>query len=123
MLEVLKELNIHDIKDFLNKAKLPDKSFEPFEKDTRATPAQYHLESSCGTVSRGFLFINYNPTLVERNLKILCVLSSLGDGLIVVDNDHNVPTVGELVNHKHGKHQQRGNKATIQLEVVGVYIS
>ena len=35
MLEALKELNIHDIKDFLNKAKPPDKLFE---KDTCAAP-------------------------------------------------------------------------------------
>ena len=47
MLEALKELNIHDIEDFLNEAKPPDK---PFEKDARAAPPQYHLESSRGTV-------------------------------------------------------------------------
>ena len=47
MLEALKELNIHDIKDFLNKAKPPDK---PFKKNTCAAPAQYHLESSRGMV-------------------------------------------------------------------------
>ena len=38
-----------------------------------------------------------------RNLKDFCVLSSLGDGLTVVDNDQNVPMVDKLVNHKQGK--------------------
>jgi len=46
----------------------------------------------------------------------------LGDGLNVVDNDHDVPTVGELVNRKRGKRRQKGSKATVPLEVVGMDI-
>ena len=48
MIEALTELNINDIQDFLM-AGGPDKS-EQFEKEKRAPPPQYHLESSRGDV-------------------------------------------------------------------------
>ena len=48
MMEALKELNINDIKDFLM-AGGPETS-EQFEKEKRAPPPQYHLESSRGDV-------------------------------------------------------------------------
>ena len=47
-MEVSKELNINDIKDFLI-AGGPDTS-EQFEKEKQAPPPQYHLESSRGNV-------------------------------------------------------------------------
>ena len=100
MLEALKELNIHDIKDFLNKAKPPDKPFESFENDTCAAHTQYHLESSCGTVKDRLSAYQLQSYFGGKKLKDFHVLSSLGDGLTVVDNDHDVPTVGELVNRK-----------------------
>ena len=42
-MEALKELNINDIKDFLN-----NDTSKPFEKQKRAPPPQYHLEFSRG---------------------------------------------------------------------------
>ena len=44
MIETLKELNIDDLKDFLNHNN--DDKIKPFEKQKRAPPPQYHLESS-----------------------------------------------------------------------------
>ena len=39
-----------------------------------------------------------------------------------MDNDQNIPIIGELVNQKRGKRQQKGSKATVPLEVVGMDI-
>ena len=50
------------------------------------------------------------------------MLSKLGTGLSVVDNDQDIPTVGELVNRKRGKRRRKGSKATVPLEVVGMDI-
>lgn len=119
MLEGLKELNIHDIQDSLNKAKPTDK---PFKKDTHTVPAQYHLESSCGTVKDRLSVYQLKLYFGGKKLKYFCVLSSLRDGLTIVDNNHNVPIVSELVNPKQGKHQQKGSKATVPLKVVGMNI-
>ena len=51
MMDILKELNIDDIRDFLkdNDKENNDVS-TPFEKQQRAPPPQYHLESSRGDV-------------------------------------------------------------------------
>ena len=47
---------------------------------------------------------------------------SLDEGLTVVDNDHDVPTVRELVNCKQDKRCKKGNGATVPLKVVGMDI-
>ena len=39
-----------------------------------------------------------------------------------MDNDQDIPTVGELVICKRGKRRQKGSKATVPLEVVGMDI-
>ena len=48
MMEALKELNINDVKDFLMAG--GQENTEQFEKEKRAPPPQYHLESSRGDV-------------------------------------------------------------------------
>ena len=47
----------------------------------------------------------------------------MGEGLSVINNDDQINTIGELVNRKRGKHCQKGHRATVPLEVVGVDIS
>ena len=39
-----------------------------------------------------------------------------------MDNDQNIPTVGELVNHKRGKQPRKDSKVTVPLEVFGMDI-
>ena len=41
---------------------------------------------------------------------------------MVVDNDQEIPTIGELVNRKRGKRRQKVSNATVPLEVVGMDI-
>ena len=50
------------------------------------------------------------------------LLSKLGTGLTVIDDDCDIPTIGELVNRKRGKRRRKGSKATVPLEVVGMDI-
>ena len=57
-----------------------------------------------------------------RKMKDFRLLSKLGEGLSVVHNDDEIPTIGELVNHKQGKRHRKGHCATVPLEVVGMDI-
>ena len=51
MMDVLKELSIDDIQDFLKENDKENTDIStPFEKQQRAPPPQYHLESSRGDV-------------------------------------------------------------------------
>ena len=49
-------------------------------------------------------------------------MSKLGDGLTVIDNENEVPSIGKLVNRKRGKRCRKGDRATVPLEVVGMDI-
>lgn len=89
MLEALKELNINDLKDILQENEPPDK--------------QFHLESSRGDVKDRLTAYQLQSYFGGRKMKDFCLLSKLGDGLSVVDNDDEIPTIGELVNRKRGK--------------------
>ena len=100
MLEALKELNINDIKDFLKNNEPPDKQFE---KQDRAPPPQYHLESSRGDVKDRLTAYNLQTYFGGKQLKDFSLLSKLGTGLSVIDNDQDLTTIGELVNCKRGK--------------------
>ena len=84
MMEALKELNISDIKDFLNHNH--DKS-KPFEKQKCAPPPQYHLESSRGDVKDRLTAFQHQSYFGGRQLKGYTLLSKLGTRLSVVDND------------------------------------
>ena len=119
MLEALKELNINDIKDFLKNNEPPDKQFE---KQDRAPPPQYHLESSRGDVKDRLTAYNLQTYFGGKQLKDFSLLSKLGTGLSVIDNDQDLTTIGELVNRKRGKRRRKGSKATVPLEVVGMDI-
>ena len=66
MMEALKELNINDIKDFLNHN--PDKT-KQFEKQKRAPPPQYHLESSQGDVKDRLTAFQLQSYFGGRQLK------------------------------------------------------
>ena len=120
MKEALKELNIDDIRDFLREEEPPDS--KPFEKEKRAPPPQYHLESSRGDVKDRLTSFQLQSYFGGRHLKDFSLLSKLGTGLSVVDDDQHIPTVGELVNRKRGKRRRKGSKATVPLEVVGMDI-
>ena len=98
LMEALKELNISDIKDFLNN----DKS-KPFEKQKLKPPPQYHLESGHGDTKDRLTAFQLQSYFGGRQLKEHNLLSKLGTGLSVMDNDQEIPTVGEMVNHKQGK--------------------
>ena len=117
-MEALKELNISDIKEFLN-----NDTSKRFKKQKRAPPPQYHLESNGGDVKDRLIAFQLQFNFGGCQLRDYNLLSKLGTGLSVVDNDQDIPTVGELVNCKHGKRQRKGSKATVvPLEVVGIDI-
>ena len=66
-------------------------------------PPQYHLESSHGDVKDQLTAFQLQSYFGGRQLQDYTILSKLETGLSVVDNDQNIPTVGELVNRKIGK--------------------
>ena len=119
MMDALKELNIDDIRDFL-KEESPNS--KPFEKEKRAPPPRYHLESSRGDVKDRLTSYQLQSYFGGRHLTDYSLLSKLGTGLTVIDDDQEIPTIGELVNRKRGKRRRKGSKATVPLEVVGMDI-
>ena len=90
VLDALKELNIDDIRDFL-KEEYPN--FKPFEKEKRAQPPRYHLESSRGDVKDRLTSFQLQSYFGGRHLKDYSLLSKLGTGLTVVDDDQDIPTI------------------------------
>ena len=76
MMEALKELNINDIKDFLM-AGGPEQT-EQFEKEKRAPPPQYHLESSRGDVKDRLTSYQLQSYFGGRHLTDIGLLSKLG---------------------------------------------
>ena len=116
IIEALKELNINDIRDFFM-AGGPENT-EQFEKEKRAPPPQYHLESSRGDVKERLTTYQLQSYFGGRHLKDFGLLSKLGTGISVIYSDREIPTIGELVNRKRGKHRRIGSKA-VPLEVVG----
>ena len=92
---------------------------EQFEKEKRAPPPQYHLESSRGDVKDRLTSYQLQSYFGGRHLKDFGLLSKLGTGVFVIDSDQDIPTIGELVNRKRGKRRRKGSKATVPLEVVG----
>ena len=100
MMEALKELNINDIKDFLMVGG-PAKT-EQFEKEKRAPPLQYHLESSRGNIKDRFISYQLQSCFGGRHLKDFGLLSKLGTGVSVLDSNQDIPTIGELVDQKRG---------------------
>ena len=89
------------MKYFLNENKPPNTTFE---KEILAAPSQYHLKSIQDTVKDWLITYQLQSYFSRKKLKEFHVFSSLGDSLAAVDNDHNLPTVEELVNHKHSKY-------------------
>ena len=76
LMEALKKLNINDIKDFLNLYN-DDKS-KQFEKQMRAPPPQYHLESSRDDVKDRLTAFQLQSYFGGRQLKDYTLLSKLG---------------------------------------------
>ena len=101
MMRALKELNINDIKDFLM-AGGPAQT-KRFEKEKRAPPPQYCLESSCGDVKDRLTSYQLQLYFGGRHLNDFGLLSKLGTGVSMIDSDQDIPTIGELVNQKRGK--------------------
>ena len=75
----------------------------PNPSKKRALPPQYHLESSRGDVKDQLTAFQLQSYFGGRKLSDHNLLSKLGTGLLVVDNDQDFPTVGILVNGKRGK--------------------
>ena len=119
MMDALKELNIDDIRDFLQEESPTSK---PFEKEQRAPPPRYHLESSRGDVKDRLTSYQLQSYFGGFHLTGYSLFSKLETGLTVVDDDQDIPTIGELVNRKRGKRWWKGSKATFPLEVVGMDI-
>ena len=64
MMDILKELNIDDIRDFLKENdKENDDASTPFEKQKRAPQPQYHLDSSCGNIKDCLTAFQHNCIL------------------------------------------------------------
>ena len=124
LLQILKEMNIHDIKDFINDNEhfAQDEKDEQFTKDDRPPPPQYHLESSRGEVKDRVTANDLQTHFGGRKLKDFSLLSKLGTGISIINNVNEIPTVGELVNRKRGKRRRKGTRATAPLEVVGMDI-
>ena len=91
-------------------------------KKKRAPPPRYHLESICGDVKDRLTSYQLQSYFGRRHLPDYSPFSSLGIGIAVVDDDHDIPTIGELLNRKRGKRRRKGSKATVPLEVVGMDI-
>ena len=53
-----------------------------------------------------------------RQLWDFRLLSKLGSGINVIDNETDIPTDGELVNCKCGKQRRKCSKATVPLKIV-----
>ena len=120
MHNALKELTIDDIRDFLKEEELSD--YKTFEKGKRAPLPQYRLESSHGIVKDQLTVFQLRSNFGGCHCKCVSLLSKLGTGILVVDDDQDIPTIGELVNQKRGKRQQKDNKETVPLEVIGMDI-
>ena len=97
MMDALRELNMNDIWDFL-KEEYP--TSKPFVKGKRAPLRIYHLESSRGDVKDRLTPFQLQSYFGGRHLPDYSLLSKLGDGLIVIKGDHDIPTIGKLVNRK-----------------------
>ena len=124
LLDVLKELNIDDIKDFLksNEDLLDHEETDQFIKDERCPPPQYDLESSRGRVKDRVTAFELQSHFGGQKLKDFSLLSQLGTGILVIEPHNDIPTVGELVNRKRGKWRRKGSRATAPLEVIGMDI-
>ena len=109
MMDILKELNIDDIRDFLQEESPTSK---PFEKEQRVPPPRYHLESSRGDVKDRLTLFQLQLYFGGRHLSDYSLLSKLGTGLTVIDDDQEIPTIGELVNRKQGKRRRKGSKVS-----------
>ena len=103
-------------------ARGPEETTEQFEKEKRAPPPQYHLESSRGNVKDRLTAYHLQSYFGGYHLKDFGLLSKVGTGVSVVDSDQDIPTIGELVNHKRGQRWQKRSKTTVPLEVVGCNI-
>ena len=89
-------------------------------KEEREPPPQYHLETDYGSVKERLTRHTLQNYFGGHKLKDYGLLAGLGTGLKVIDNDNDIPTIGTLVNWKRGKHKQKGSRATVPLEVVGM---
>ena len=123
-MERLKELNIHDLKDGINDSlnTSDGNSTQNFAKDSRSSPPQYHIESSRGDVVDRITAYNLQTHFGGQKFRDFSLLSQLGTGISVIDNENDIPTVGELVNRKRGRRKRKGQRATSPLEVVGMDI-
>ena len=90
MMDVLKELNIDDICDFLKEESPTSK---PFKKEKRAPSSRYHLNSSRGNVKNCLTPFQLQSYFGGRHLPDYSVLSKLGEGLTVVNDYHDIPTI------------------------------
>ena len=100
MMKAPKELYIDDIRDFLKEESPTSK---PFEKEERATQPKYHLESSCGDVKDRLTPFQLQLYFGGRHLPDYSLLLKLSDGLTVIKGDHDIQTIGDLVNRKRRK--------------------
>ena len=83
---------------------------EQFEKEKRAPPPQYHLESSRGDVKDRLTAFELQTHFGGCQLKDFGLLSKLGTGVSVIDSGQDIPTIGHLVNRKRGKEDKRAVK-------------
>ena len=102
LLDYLKELNIHDLRDIVGQAADSDDTSQ-FIKAKRSPPPPYHLESSRGDMKERVSAYDLQTHFGGRKLKDFSLLSKLGKGISVIDSNNEVPTVGELVNQKRGR--------------------
>ena len=90
-----------------------------FQKDDRAPPPQYYLESSRGNAKHRVTSHQLRNQFGGRKIHDFALLSKLGTGISVIEEGTDILTVGELVNRKRGRRKRKGSRAAVPLEVVG----
>ena len=120
--DYLAGLTIHNICKYRNDTKLESTNSETMDCVAISPPPQYHLESSKGDVKEGITRYALQDYFGGRQLADFSVLSLLGTGLNVINNDNKVPSIDTLVNRKRGKQKRKGSKIVSPSEVVGMDI-
>ena len=106
-----------------NGAAEASKKDNEFNKSDRAPPPQHHLESSRGNVKDRITALELQTSFGGRKIKDFGPSSKLGTGMSTIDDNNDIPTVGEMVNRKRGKRKRKGEKALVPPEKVGMNVA
>lgn len=111
-------ITLQDVRDFMETHDVADSSSP--SSNPQNPPPYYKLESSQGDVQERVTAYQLQSYFGGRQIQDFSLLSKLGTGIRVTDNDNDVPLIGSLVNRKRGRRKRKGKRATMPLEVVGM---